>query len=34
MTSDKEDDNVWSLEYDERSLEFTFDQSIKMKGFL
>ena len=32
MTKDKDDD-VGSLEDDERSLEFTFDWSIKMKGF-
>ena len=34
MTRDKEDDNVWSLEDNEYSLEFTFDWSIRMEGFL
>ena len=27
------DDDVWSLKDDERSLEFTFEQSIKIEGF-
>ena len=27
------DDNVWSPEDDKYSLEFTFDQSIRMEGF-
>ena len=27
------DDDVWSLEDDEYSLEFTFDRSIRMEGF-
>ena len=34
MTKDKEDDDVWGLEDDEHSLEFTFDWSIRMEGFL
>ena len=33
MTRDEEDDDVWSLEDDEHCLEFTLDQSIRMKGF-
>ena len=33
MTKDKEDDDIWSLEDDEYSLEFTLDQSIKIEGF-
>ena len=28
-----EDDNVWSLENDERSLKFTFNQNIRIEGF-
>ena len=27
------DDDVWSLEDDEYSLEFTFDRSIRMERF-
>ena len=33
MTRNKEDDDVWSLEDNEHSLEFTLDQSIRMEGF-
>ena len=33
MTKDKEDDDLWGLEDDKHSLEFTFDRSIRMKGF-
>ena len=33
MTRDEKDDNVWSLEDDKYSLEFTFDWSIRMEGF-
>ena len=31
---DKEDNDIWSLEDDKHSLEFTFDQNIRMEGFL
>ena len=33
MMRDKEDDDIWSLEDDEYSLEFIFDRSIKMEEF-
>ena len=33
MTRDKEDNDIWSLEDDEYSLEFNFDWSIRIKGF-
>ena len=31
MTRDKEDDDVWALEDNKRSLEFTFDQNIRIE---
>ena len=34
ITRDKEDDDIWSLEGDKYSLEFTFDWSIRMERFL
>ena len=34
MIKDKENDNIWGLKDDEYSLEFTFDWSIRMEGFL
>ena len=34
MTKDEEDNDVWTLKDDEYSLEFTFDWSIRMEGFL
>ena len=32
MMRDKEDNDTWGVENDEHSLEFTFDQSIKMEN--
>ena len=34
MTKDKEDDDIWSLEDNEYSLEFILNWNIRIKGFL
>ena len=34
MTRDKQDDDVWDLKDDEFSLDFIFDWSIRIEGFL
>ena len=33
MTRDKEDDDVWGLKDDKHSLEFIFDQSVRIEKF-
>ena len=33
ISKNKEDNDVWILDNNEYSLEFTFDWNIKMKGF-
>ena len=33
MTKNEENDHVWGLKNDECSLEFIFDQNIKMERF-
>ena len=33
MMKNKKDDDIQALEDDDHSLEFTLDQSIRMKGF-